>query len=109
MKLVLAVVQDKDSNNLQDALVDANFQATKLASTGGFLRSGNTTFLIGVSDHQIDYLLGIIRDQCKNRKQVMSPMTSLDGSTEGYMFHPIEIEVGGAAVFVLDVNRFEHF
>ncbi|MFL6516563.1 MAG: cyclic-di-AMP receptor, partial [Bacillus sp. (in: firmicutes)] len=50
MKLIIAVVQDQDSNRLSKALVDNNFRATKLASTGGFLKSGNTTFMIGTED-----------------------------------------------------------
>ncbi|MFT8363569.1 MAG: cyclic-di-AMP receptor [Sporolactobacillus sp.] len=109
MKLVMAVVQDKDSNQLQATLVDEGFQVTKLASTGGFLRSGNTTFMIGTVDTRVDELLEIIHDQCKSRKQVVSPMSSLDGSAEGYMLHPVKVEVGGATIFVLDVDRFEHF
>ena len=50
MKLIVAVVQDQDSNRLSTALTKNDFRATKLASTGGFLRSGNTTFLIGTDD-----------------------------------------------------------
>ncbi|CAM3228586.1 cyclic-di-AMP receptor [Sporolactobacillus spathodeae] len=109
MKLVIAIVQDKDSNQLQGTLVDAGFQVTKMASTGGFLRSGNTTFMIGTADTRVDELLTIIHDQCKSRRQVVSPMSSLDGNSEGYMMHPVEVEVGGANVFVMDVDRFEHF
>lgn len=109
MKLVLAVVQDKDSNQLQSALVDTGFHVTKLASTGGFLKSGNTTFMIGVEDSRVDELLNSIHDQCRSRKQVVSPISALDGNPEGYMIHPIEVEVGGATIFVLNVDHFEHF
>ncbi|MCL1632446.1 cyclic-di-AMP receptor [Sporolactobacillus sp. CPB3-1] len=109
MKLVVAVVQDKDSNLLQKSLVDANFHATKLASTGGFLRSGNTTFLIGTEDIRVDKLLDLIREHCHSRNQVIAPISSLDANTDGYMMHPVEVEVGGATVFVLDVDQFKHF
>ncbi|MFX3619064.1 MAG: cyclic-di-AMP receptor [Sporolactobacillus sp.] len=109
MKLVLAVIQDKDSNQLQSALVDGGFHVTKLASTGGFLKSGNTTFMIGIEDDRVNELLAIIHDQCRSRKQIVSPISALDGSPEGYIVPPIEVEVGGATIFVLDVDRFEHF
>ncbi|EST10332.1 hypothetical protein P343_17525 [Sporolactobacillus laevolacticus DSM 442] len=109
LKLIVAVIQDKDSNLLQQALVDADFHATKLASTGGFLRSGNTTFIIGTEDHQVEDLLELIREHCHSRNQVISPISSLDANTDGYMMHPVEVEVGGATVFVLDVDQFKHF
>lgn len=109
MKLILAVVQDKDSNDLQQALIDDNFHATKMASTGGFLRSGNTTFIIGTEDVKVDRLLKLIRDHCQSRTQVMSPISSLDGSTDGFTMNPIEVNVGGATVFVLNVDQFKHF
>lgn len=73
MKLVVAVVQDQDSNRLASALTKNNFRATKLASTGGFLRSGNTTFLIGVDDKSVPQLLDLIRDNCRSREQLVSP------------------------------------
>ncbi|BBN97338.1 cyclic-di-AMP receptor [Sporolactobacillus terrae] len=109
MKLIVAVVQDKDSANLQQALVAAKLHATKLASTGGFLRSGNTTFLIGTEDRRVDELLDLIKQHCHSRNQVISPISSLDANTDGYMMHPVEVEVGGATVFVLDVDQFKHF
>ncbi|WP_188804800.1 cyclic-di-AMP receptor [Sporolactobacillus putidus] len=109
MKLILAVVQDKDSSRLQEALIDADFHATKLATTGGFLRSGNTTFMIGTEEARVDELLQLIKDHCESRRQVMSPISSLDSNTDGYITHPVEVEVGGATVFVLDVDQFKHF
>ena len=65
MKLIVAVVQDQDSNRLSNALTKAKFRATKLASTGGFLRSGNTTFLIGTDDSLVASALELIRDNCR--------------------------------------------
>ncbi|RYM04910.1 hypothetical protein EWH99_08465 [Sporolactobacillus sp. THM7-7] len=109
MKLIVAVVQDKDRNRLQEALMKANFHATKLASTGGFLRAGNTTFLIGTDDQRVDEALRLIKNHCESRRQVVTPISSLDGHTDGYVMHPVEVEVGGATVFVLDVEQFKHF
>jgi len=109
MKMIIAVVQDKDSNRLSAALVDHNFQATKLASTGGFLRSGNTTFLIGTEDYRIDKALGIIKDNCQSRDQLVSPVAPMGGHADSYVPYPIEVQVGGATVFVLPIEGFHQF
>ncbi|GAB2719134.1 cyclic-di-AMP receptor [Paenibacillus thermoaerophilus] len=109
MKLVIAVVQDKDSNRLSNALVKDGFRATKLASTGGFLRAGNTTFMIGVEDDRVSDLLNVIRANCKVRDQLVTPVSPIGGTTDSYIPFPVEVQVGGAAVFVLPVERFEHF
>jgi len=109
MKLVVAVVQDKDSNRLSNALVSEGYRATKLASTGGFLRAGNTTFMIGIEDERVSDVLQVIRNNCKVRDQLVTPVSPMSGSTDSYMPFPVEVQVGGAAVFVLPVERFEHF
>ena len=109
MKLIVAVVQDKDSNDLSNALTKHNYRATKLASTGGFLRSGNTTFLIGVDDSSVSKVLDIIRDNCRARQEMVSPISSLGGNVDSYIPYPIEVEVGGATVFVLPIEQFHHF
>ncbi len=109
MKLVVAVVQDQDSNRLAGALTKNDFRATKLASTGGFLRSGNTTFLIGTEDSLIPRLLDIIRDNCRSREQLVSPVSPLGGNADSYIPYPVEVEVGGATVFVLPIEQFHHF
>ncbi len=109
MKLVIAVVQDKDSNRLSNGLVSEGFRATKLASTGGFLRAGNTTFMIGIEDERVQDVMQVIRNNCKVRDQLVTPVSPMSGSTDSYMPFPVEVQVGGAAVFVLPVERFEHF
>ncbi len=109
MKLVIAVVQDKDSNRLSNALIKEGFRATKLASTGGFLKSGNTTFMIGIEDDRIDQVLDVIKSNCKVREQLVTPVSPMGGTTDSYIPFPVEVQVGGAAVFVMPVERFEHF
>lgn len=109
MKLIVAIIQDKDSNRLSSALVKANFRATKLASTGGFLKAGNTTFMIGVDDSQVESVMNVIRSDCKVREQLVTPVTPMSGTTDSYLPSPVEVQVGGATVFVLPVDRFEHF
>lgn len=107
MKLIIAVVQDRDSNRLSQALVRENIPVTKLASTGGFLRAGNTTFLIGVDDDRVEKVLETIRENSQVRKGWMTP--HMGGGTEGDGSYPVEVQIGGATVFVLSVERFEHF
>lgn len=109
MKLVIAVVQDKDSNRLSNALIKEGFRATKLASTGGFLRAGNTTFLIGTEDERVSEVLQVIKANCKIREQMITPVSPMGGTTDSYIPFPVEVQVGGAAVFVMPVERFEHF
>jgi uncharacterized protein YaaQ len=109
MKLVVAVVQDKDSNRLSNALIKDGFRATKLASTGGFLRAGNTTFMVGIEDERINEVMQVIQANCKIREQMVTPVSPMGGTTDSYIPFPVEVQVGGAAVFVLPVERFEHF
>jgi len=109
MKLVIAVVQDKDSNRLSNALIKESFRATKLASTGGFLRAGNTTFMIGTEDDRVQEVFQVIRSNCKIREQLVTPVSPMGGTTDSYIPFPVEVQVGGAAVFVLPVERFENF
>ncbi|WP_058300433.1 cyclic-di-AMP receptor [Gorillibacterium timonense] len=109
MKMVIAVVQDKDSNRLSNALITAGFRSTKLATTGGFLKSGNTTFLIGIEDDRVSEVLQVIRNNCKVRDQLVTPVSPMGGTTDSYIPFPVEVQVGGATVFVLPVERFEHF
>jgi uncharacterized protein YaaQ len=107
MKLVISVVQDQDSGALMDALMDRGFRATKLATTGGFLRQGNTTLLIGVQDHEVEDVVDIVKSTCRSRMQMMPPITVVGRSTESYIGQPVEVPIGGATLFVLDVERFE--
>lgn len=109
MKLVIAVVQDKDSSRLSSALMENNVRATKLASTGGFLRSGNTTFMIGVEDYRVNKVLTIIKDNCKSREQLVAPVSPMGGNADSYVPYPVEVEVGGATVFELPIEQFMQF
>ncbi|SEQ09584.1 cyclic-di-AMP receptor [Piscibacillus halophilus] len=109
MKLILAVVQDKDVNRLQDALTEKEFKTTKLASSGGFLKEGNTTLMIGVEDDYVDAALEVIRDNCSKREQMVAPISPMGGNADSYIPKPVKVEVGGATVFVLPVDAFHHF
>ena len=106
MKLIVAIVQDDDSSRLIRALMEEDYRVTKLATTGGFLRSGNTTLLVGVEDEKLDGALGIIEKVCKSRKQIATSPSPISGTTGVYVPYPIEVTVGGATIFVLDVEQF---
>ena len=106
MKLVLAIVQDDDALDLIEELNDKGFRVTKLATTGGFLKSGNTTLMIGVEIDKVDVVINVIEEVCKKRKQVVSTEPGLSGENGMYMSFPLEVEVGGATVFVIDVDKF---
>lgn len=107
MKLIVAIVQDKDALRLIETLVDRGFRATKLATTGGFLREGNTTLLVGTDDEKVDELLQIIRTVCRPREQLVTPLAPTGAPVDAYMPYPVEVLVGGATVFVLNVERYE--
>lgn len=102
MKLIFAIVGKSDSHAVQDALTSSGFMVTKLATTGGFLKAGNVTFLIGVDNSKVDTAIDIIKRYCSKRTQSM-PDTGVYGDS----FVPIEVTVGGATIFVTDVERFE--
>ena len=107
MKLIVAIVQKEDANRLQRTFVKESIRATKLATTGGFLSEGNTTFLIGIADKHVKQVLRIIKDESKSREEYMNPnmvMTAFDISSK-----PIKITVGGATCFVLPVKEFKQF
>jgi uncharacterized protein YaaQ len=107
MKLVLAVVQDDDVDDLVERLVKEKVSSTKLASTGGFLREGNTTLMIGVEKEMVESVISIIKDICKSRKQTFTTPIPPTGSAGVYIPYPIDIMVGGATIFVVDIDRFE--
>ncbi len=106
MKMVIAVVHDHDANNLLEALNKERFSATKMASTGGFLREGNTTFMIGTDEEHVDKLKEIIKKNCQSRKKTIAPMSPVANTLESYYSFPMEVQIGGATIFIIDVEQF---
>jgi uncharacterized protein YaaQ len=107
MKLIIAIVQDEDAGRLVSTLMGEGYGATKLATTGGFLRAGNTTLLVGVADDKLQGAMGIIEKICKSRKQIATSPSPVAGSSGMYVPYPVEVIVGGATVFVMDVEQFK--
>ena len=109
MKMIIAIVQDEDASSLVSSLMSEGYSVTKLATTGGFLRAGNTTLLAGVEDDRLDGCLRIIEKVCKSRRQMTSSPMATGGIAGMYAHMPIEVTVGGATVFVVDVEQFRKF
>jgi uncharacterized protein YaaQ len=107
VKLVIAIIHKEDAGPLVDALLEREFRATRLHSSGGFLRQSNASLLVGVEDDQVDAVLQIIRDNCVSRTQVVSPLPPIMEPGEFYLPYPTEVTVGGAVVFVVPVDRYE--
>ena len=107
VKLVVAVVNPEDAGPLVDALLEGEFRATRLHSSGGFLKRTNATVLLGVDDEAVEEVLEVIRENCHSRTQLVNPMPPILEPGEFFLPYPLEVEVGGATVFVLPVERFE--
>jgi uncharacterized protein YaaQ len=104
MKLIISIVQDQDAPSLIDDLTEKEFRVTKLASTGGFLKSGNTTLLMGVEDEEVEGVLDIIEDNCKTR-EITTSLLSVTMPGDTYIPYPLDVRVGGATIFILDVEK----
>lgn len=109
MKLVIAVVHDRDRGKITESLLRNGFKFTKIGSTGGFLREGNVTLLIGSEDRDAEKVLALINEASKSRKQFVNVLPPDAGPVGTYIPSPVEVEVGGAIAFVMDVERFERF
>lgn len=105
--MIVAIVQGEDAGQLVQTLSAAGVSTTRFASSGGFLQQGNATLLIGVDDERVEEVVRIIRDNCRERNRYLTPMPPMVEAGEMFMPYPVEVQVGGATVFVLPVERFE--
>ena len=107
LKLVVIIASDADADRLMKSLVERGYPATKISSTGGFLRRGSATILSGVEAGEVDEVIGMVREECHARAEYV-PVQTLPFFGEGTtLAEPVEVRVGGAIVFVLPVERFE--
>jgi uncharacterized protein YaaQ len=109
MKLVVSIVHSDDADTLSRVLQQEGYRCTKISTTGGFLREGNATILIGAETDNVDAILDIIRETCHARTQLVSPLPPVAEAGELYVPKPVEVQIGGATVFVLDVERTAKF
>lgn len=108
MKLIIAIVNNEDSAVVSSALTREHFTVTKLSTTGGFLMVGNTTFLIGAQDEDVDRVKDIINQFSQTRTHNPTTTNSFGrGFAEGSMETPVT--VGGATVFVLSVDSMDKY
>lgn len=105
MRLVLAIIEQRDEQALTQELVKEGLRATKLASTGGFLGAKNSTFLIGLPASEVDRALEVIRRTCGRRAELDTNSPFFEGRLRGDQPTSDKVSVGGATVFVLDVER----
>ena len=106
MKLVFAIVNNDDSHSVAAALTQNGYSATKLASTGGFLMAGNTTFIICCETAAVDDVISVIAHNSRKRTQFMPSSASFTSETAPISY-PTEVSIGGATIFVTDIERFE--
>jgi uncharacterized protein YaaQ len=106
MKLVVAVVQARDADAVVTTLTQHGLGATLAESAGGFLREGNMTLLMGVEDGQVPAVMQVIDANCHTRTRFVNPLLPIVHQDDLAADGPVEVEVGGAAVFVLPMARF---
>lgn len=104
MKLVIAIVHSDDASDVLGEISRAGFGATKLSTTGGFMRAGNTTLLIGVDEEKTDEVIALIGKRAKTHKQLTQ--VPQFGNEHNPLTMPIEVTVGGATIFVVDVDKY---
>ena len=100
MKIIYAIVSSDDGNRVTEVLNEHQYMVTKLATTGGFLKKGNCTLMIGTE---------LIKETCGKRQKITCnvPAPNISSISAGYMMMPMTVELGGATIFVTDVERFE--
>lgn len=105
-KLLIIIASDTDADGLIEKLVQRGYPATKVSSTGGFLRRGNVTIFSGVDAGDVDPVIALIRSECEARTEFL-PAQTLPFPESILPSEPVEVRTGGAIVFVVSVERFE--
>lgn len=109
MKLVITIAHDRDTGRITQALLRDGFKFTKIGSTGGFLREGNVTLLIGVEDDDLEKCLATIGESCKTREQFVNVLPPDASPIGAIMPSPVKVQVGGAVTFVVACEHFVRF
>jgi len=105
MKLIIAIINGDDVNSVVNSLTRSGFSATRLSTMGGFLMAKNVTILVGVDEEKVPVVLDIIKAHSHSRRQAVPSSTA---ASFGYpMGQPVEVNVGGATIFVVDVEQFQ--
>ena len=107
MKLMLIIIANEDANSVSKVLLNEKYFVTKLSTTGGLLRNGSTTLLVGTEDDRVDRALEIIKTHSKKRE--MSVPMSAPGNISLFGTAQAHVSVGGATVFIVDVEKYLRF
>ena len=107
-KIIYAIVSADDGNRVTDVLNDHRYSVTRLATTGGFLKKGNTTLMIGAEDDKVQEVIDVIKQECGQHQKLTVNMPYISGTTMvNYATMPMTVDVGGATIFVINVDRYE--
>jgi uncharacterized protein YaaQ len=109
VKLAVCIIHNRDKGRVTDELVKAGFKFTVIGSTGGFLREGNTTILIGVPEEDLSSLRQVFSANCQSRDQLVNVMPFEAATPGAFIPNPVKVPVGGAVMFVIDVESFHRF
>ena len=104
MKLIIAIVSNDDTSAVTSTLTEHGYYITRLSTTGGFLRAGNTTLLVGTDDEKVPEVIELIKSESSRRTEIVPATATFDISH--YSAYPVEVQVGGATIFVLNVEDF---
>ena len=108
MKMIYAIVRNDNEDDVVSQLTQHHYSVTRLSTTGGFLRKGNTTLMIGVEDEKVDEVISLIKQECGQHQKLTVNMPYISGtSMVNYATMPMHVEVGGATIFVVNVERYE--
>jgi uncharacterized protein YaaQ len=107
LKLVIIIASDADADRLMRTLIQQGYPATKVSSTGGFLHRGSATILSGVEAEEVEAVVAMVRAECHARNEYVPVQTLPFLGEAAALSEPVEVRVGGAIVFVVNVERFE--
>lgn len=107
MKLIYIIVSSDDDDRVMEQLNKCGFSGTKMATTGGFLRAGNTTIIVGTEAERVNTVIEIVKKECGPRQHIVANTPPAAGAmNNGFMPYPVTVDVGGATIFVVDVEQF---
>ncbi|MER3497023.1 MAG: hypothetical protein C4320_09915 [Armatimonadota bacterium] len=109
MKLAILIVHHRDKGRVTDALVKGGFKFTMIGSSGGFLREGSTTLLLGIEPAELDALRELVAENCQTREQMVSVGAFEAAQVATFAPGAVSVSVGGAVLFTLDVESFDRF
>ena len=106
--MIYAIVRNDNEDDVVSQLTQHHYSVTRLSTTGGFLRKGNTTLMIGAEDEKVDEVISLIKQECGQHQKLTVNMPYISGtSMVNYATMPMHVEVGGATIFVVNVERYE--